>query len=209
MEKTRKQHWETIYETKKFEEVSWYQPVPEVSLTILSEFGFTNDKAIIDIGCGGSHFVDFLLKQNYTDISVLDISEKALQRVKNRLESKAKNVNWIASDITEFKSSKKYYFWHDRAVFHFLTEPNDVKKYAEIAADSISEKGIMVIGTFSKNGPLKCSGIEIKQYNEKEMSAVFERDFELVNFREIIHITPLQSEQHFIFCVFHKNDTKN
>ena len=204
MDKTRKQHWETIYETKKFEEVSWYQPVPEVSLTFISEFGVEKNRAIIDIGGGDSYFVDFLLKQNYTDISVLDISEKALQRVQNRLESKAENVNWIASDITEFKPSKKYDFWHDRAVFHFLTEPNDVKKYAEIAADNISEKGIMVIGTFSKNGPLKCSGIEIKQYNEKEMSAVFERNFELVNFREIIHNTPMQSEQHFIFCVFRK-----
>jgi 2-polyprenyl-3-methyl-5-hydroxy-6-metoxy-1,4-benzoquinol methylase len=204
MEKTRKQHWETIYETKKFEEVSWYQPVPEVGQTIISEFGVEKDKAIIDIGGGDSYLVDFLFNQNYTDISVLDISEKALQRVQNRLESKAEKVHWIASDITEFKPSKKFYFWHDRAVFHFLTDPNDVKKYAEIAADSISEKGIMVIGTFSKNGPLKCSGIEIKQYNEKEMSAVFERDFELVNFREIIHITPMQSEQHFIFCVFRK-----
>jgi 2-polyprenyl-3-methyl-5-hydroxy-6-metoxy-1,4-benzoquinol methylase len=204
MEKTRKQHWETIYETKKFEEVSWYQPVPEVSLTFISEFGVEKDRAIIDIGGGDSYLVDFLLNQNYTDISVLDISEKALQRVQNRLDSKAEKVHWIASDITEFKPSKKYDFWHDRAVFHFLTEPNDVKIYAEIAADSISEKGIMVIGTFSKNGPLKCSGIEIKQYNEKEMSTVFERDFELVNFREIIHITPMQSEQHFIFCVFRK-----
>jgi len=204
MEKTRKQHWETIYETKKFEEVSWYQAVPEVSLTILSEFGVEKDWAIIDIGGGDSYFVDFLLNQNYTDISVLDISEKALQRVQNRLESKAEKVHWIASDITEFKPSKKYDFWHDRAVFHFLTEPNDVKKYAEIAADSISEKGIMIIGTFSKNGPLKCSGIEIKQYDEKEMSAVFETDFELVNFRKIIHITPMQSGQHFIFCVFRK-----
>ena len=204
MEKTRKQHWETIYETKKFEEVSWYQLVPEVGQTIISEFGVEKDKAIIDIGGGDSYLVDFLINQNYTDISVLDISEKALLRVQNRLESKAEKVHWIASDITEFKPSKKFDFWHDRAVFHFLTDPNDVKKYAEIAADSISEKGIMVIGTFSKNGPLKCSGIEIKQYNEKEMSAVFERDFELVNFREIIHITPMQSEQHFIFCVFRK-----
>lgn len=204
MEKTRKQHWETIYETKKFEEVSWYQAVPEVSLSILSAFVEEKDSPIIDVGGGDSYLVDFLLKQNYTDISVLDISEKALQRAQNRLESKAKNINWIVSDITAFKPTNKFDFWHDRAVFHFLTEPNEVKKYAAIAADSISEKGIMVIGTFSKNGPLKCSGIDIKQYNEKEMSAVFEGDFELVDFREIIHITPMQSEQHFIFCVFRK-----
>ena len=200
----RKNHWNHVYDTKELKDVSWFQPKPETSLDFIHEFHVPKTSKIIDIGGGDSYFVDFLLKQNYTDISVLDISEKALQRVQNRLESKAKNVNWIASDITEFKSSKKYYFWHDRAVFHFLTEPSDIKKYAEIAADSISEKGIMVIGTFSKNGPLKCSGIEIKQYNEKEMSAVFERNFELVNFREIIHITPMQSEQHFIFCVFHK-----
>ena len=142
MEKTRKQHWETIYETKKFEEVSWYQAVPEVSLTILSEFGVEKDWAIIDIGGGDSYFVDFLLNQNYTDICVLDISEKALQRVQNRLESKAEKVHWIASDITEFKPSKKYDFWHDRAVFHFLTEPNDVKKYAEIAAFPFCQTGL-------------------------------------------------------------------
>ena len=130
MEKTRKQHWETIYETKKFEEVSWYQLVPEVGQTIISEFGVEKDKAIIDIGGGDSYLVDFLINQNYTDISVLDISEKALLRVQNRLESKAEKVHWIASDITEFKPSKKFDFWHDRAVFHFLTDPNDVKKYA-------------------------------------------------------------------------------
>lgn len=204
MEITRKQHWETIYSTKKLEEVSWYQPKPEFSLDLLNEYGCKPTDAIIDIGGGDSFLVDFLVKERFEALSVLDISENALLRAQNRLGTAADKVDWIVSDITEFKPKKQYDFWHDRAVFHFLTQPKDIKLYAENAAKSIKSAGVMIVGTFSEDGPLKCSGIEIKQYNEATMKTVFENDFEHLECREHVHTTPAQTQQHFIFCVFRR-----
>jgi len=204
METTRKQHWETIYTTKKFEEVSWYQPKPEFSLALLDEYEAKPTDAIIDIGGGDSFLVDFLLDRSFEDISVLDISENALQRAQNRLANNATKVHWIASDITQFEPKRTYDFWHDRAVFHFLTQPEDVRAYATNAAQGIRSGGILIVGTFSENGPIKCSGIEIKQYNEASMKAVFESDFEHLKCCEHLHTTPMNTEQHFIFCVFRK-----
>jgi ubiquinone/menaquinone biosynthesis C-methylase UbiE len=204
MQTTRKQHWETIYTTKKFEEVSWYQPKPEFSLSLLDEYQAKSTDAIIDIGGGDSFLVDFLLDRSFEDISVLDISENALQRAQNRLGTKANQVKWIVSDVTEFNPHDTYDFWHDRAVFHFLTQPEDIKAYATNAAKGIKSGGILIVGTFSENGPLKCSGIEIKQYNELTMKAVFENDFEPIVCKEHLHTTPSQSQQHFIFCVFRR-----
>lgn len=204
METTRKQHWETIYTTKKFEEVSWYQPKPEYSLSLLDEYQAKSTDAIIDIGGGDSFLVDFLLDRSFEDISVLDISENALQRAQNRLANTATKVHWIASDITQFEPKRTYDFWHDRAVFHFLTQPEDVKAYATNAAKGIKSGGILIVGTFSENGPLKCSGIEIKQYNEASMKAVFEADFEPLKCSNHLHTTPMNTEQHFIFCVFRR-----
>lgn len=204
METTRKQHWETIYTTKKFEEVSWYQPKPEFSLSLLDEYQAKSTDAIIDIGGGDSFLVDFLLNRSFEDISVLDISENALQRAQSRLANAATKVHWIASDITQFEPKRTYDFWHDRAVFHFLTQPEDVKAYATNAAKGIKSGGILIVGTFSENGPLKCSGIEIKQYNEASMKAVFEADFDTLKCSDHLHTTPMNTEQHFIFCVFRR-----
>jgi cyclopropane fatty-acyl-phospholipid synthase-like methyltransferase len=204
MEITRKQHWETIYSTKKLEEVSWYQPKPEFSLDLLNKYGCKPTDAIIDIGGGDSFLVDFLVKEQFEALSVLDISENALQRAQNRLGTVADKVDWIVSDITEFKPKKQYDFWHDRAVFHFLTQTEDIKLYAEKAANGIKTGGVMIVGTFSENGPLKCSGIEIKQYNESTMKAVFENDFEHLVCKMHIHTTPAQTQQQFIFCVFRR-----
>lgn len=204
MEMTRKQHWETIYSTKKVEEVSWYQPKPKFSLDLLNEYGCKPTDAIIDIGGGDGFLVDFLVKKRFEALSVLDISENALQRAQNRLGTVMDKVDWIVSDITEFKPKKQYDFWHDRAVFHFLTQPEDIKLYAQNAANGIKSGGVLIVGTFSEDGPLKCSGIEIKQYNEATMKTVFENDFEHLECREHVHTTPAQTQQHFIFCVFRR-----
>ena len=204
MEITRKQHWETIYSTKKSEEVSWYQTKPEFSLDLLNEYGCKPTDAIIDIGGGDSFLVDFLVKERFEAIAVLDISENALTRAQNRLGATADKVDWIVSDVTLFKSKKQYDFWHDRAVFHFLTQADDIKLYAANAAKSIKSGGVMIVGTFSEDGPLKCSVIEIKQYNESTMKAVFENDFEQVACKKHVHTTPAQKQQEFIFCVFRR-----
>lgn len=204
MEITRKEHWENIYTTKKLEEVSWYQPKPTLSLDFISAYTDSKTNAVIDIGGGDSFLVDNLLEDQYQDITVLDISGKALKRAQERLQSKSDLINWVETDITAFEPKQVYHIWHDRAVFHFLTQKQDIKKYAEIAASAVAKNGIMIIGTFSEKGPLKCSGIEIQQYTAQTMATIFQSDFECIETKEILHQTPMLTEQQFIFCLFRK-----
>src|SRR5690606_34717665 len=200
----RKNHWENIYETKTLKEVSWYQPTPETSLEFIQKMKLSKDAAIIDIGGGDSFLVDHLLDLGFSNISVLDISEKAIERAQKRLGTKAGLVKWIITDITEFKTKEKYGFWHDRAAFHFLTNQEDVKKYIEIAENSLNQNGVLFIGTFSENGPKKCSGIEIKQYSEESLKAIFQNSFSPIESFTIDHKTPFDTIQNFLFYGFRK-----
>ena len=200
----RKKHWENIYETKSLNEVSWYQPRPETSLEFITSNQLPLDAKIIDIGGGDSFLVDHLLELGYINISVLDISEKAIERAKKRLGENATKVNWIVSDICEFQTNEKYDFWHDRAVFHFLTKDSDIQNYLEKVAQFISEKGLLVIGTFSETGPLKCSGIEIKQYSIDDLKQQFSNNFDCLNCFKTDHKTPFDTIQSFTFCLFRK-----
>jgi trans-aconitate methyltransferase len=161
----RTTHWENIYDTKALTEVSWYQQKPTTSLEYieLTKIGF--DEAIIDIGGGDSLLVDYLLELGYTNVSVLDISSKAIERAEKRLGANAEKVKWIVSEITDFKPTERYKVWHDRAAFHFLTESNDIAIYQKTISNTLNEGGFAIVGTFSENGPKKCSGIEIKQYS--------------------------------------------
>jgi ubiquinone/menaquinone biosynthesis C-methylase UbiE len=174
---TLKDHWERIYATKKRDELSWTQNIPKTSLDFLHGFNLSKDSSIIDIGGGESNFVDFLLDEGFTDITVLDISEHALQKTKDRLGNKAHRVKWIVSDITKFRSKKKYHVWHDRATFHFLTTENQIGKYISLASALIDKNGFMTIGTFSENGPVKCSGLIIRQYSEQLLNSVLKVHF--------------------------------
>lgn len=200
----RKSHWENIYQTKKLEEVSWYQPNPETSLNFIRELGLPRDANIIDVGGGDSFFVDYLLELGYQNITVLDISESAINRAKKRLAGKVGNIKWIVSDINDFQPEMQYDFWHDRAAFHFLTNDKEVKKYVETAAQSVSRDGIVVLGTFSENGPKKCSGIEIKQYSEQGLEQAFQNHFEKIRCFTVNHETPFDTVQNFVFCSFRK-----
>ena len=201
----RKQHWENIYQTKSLDEVSWYQPKPETSLSFFKKYNISKNANIIDVGGGDSFLVDHLLALGYQNITVLDISEAAIERAKKRLAEKANLVEWIVSDITHFTPTKNYDVWHDRAAFHFLTDDNDKECYTEIITKNIAAKGILILGTFSKNGPKKCSGIEIQKYSEEKLSEQFEDGFEKVECFTINHQTPFNTLQNFIFCVFKKN----
>lgn len=200
----RKSHWENIYQTKKLEEVSWYQPNPETSLNFIRELGLPRDANIIDVGGGDSFFVDYLLELGYQNITVLDISESAINRAKKRLAGKVGNIKWIVSDINDFQPEMQYDFWHDRAAFHFLTNDKEVEKYVETAAQSVSRDGIVVLGTFSENGPKKCSGIEIKQYSEQGLEQAFQNHFEKIRCFTVNHETPFDTVQNFVFCSFRK-----
>lgn len=205
----RKQHWETIYENKDFKDVSWYQEKPETSLSFLEEFNVPLNAKIIDIGGGESFFVDHVLKLGYKDITVLDISEKAIKKAKSRLGDQAINVNWIVADASNFKSEVKYDFWHDRAAFHFFTEEKDINKYIKIIKKNITNEGVLILGTFSEQGPTKCSGIEIKQYSESSMNELLNKFFEKIKCITVDHKTPFETIQNFVFCSFRKLTLSN
>jgi SAM-dependent methyltransferase len=200
----RKGHWENIYNTKGLNEVSWYQPNPTTSLDFLKQFNVPLQAKIIDIGGGDSFLVDHLIELGYTDITVLDISAKALERAKKRLGKKADKVKWIEADIAEFNPTEQYDFWHDRAAFHFLTQEEEIKKYIHTVSEGLTSTGVLVLGTFSEQGPKKCSGIDIKQYSETSMSALLKNFFNKIRCITVDHQTPFETIQNFIFCSFKK-----
>jgi SAM-dependent methyltransferase len=199
-----KQHWENIYQTKAEEEVSWFQQYPKTSMEFLKLFKLPLTANIIDIGGGNSHFVDALLDKGYENIWVLDISASAIEKAKQRLGDKASKVHWIVSDVTEFQPHVQFDFWHDRAAFHFLTTEDKIHKYISIAEDSIRKGGYLILGTFSENGPKRCSGLDIKQYSEASMSSRFETSFERIKCIQEDHKTPFNTIQNFLFCSFRK-----
>jgi 2-polyprenyl-3-methyl-5-hydroxy-6-metoxy-1,4-benzoquinol methylase len=200
----RKKHWENIYSTKELENCSWFQPTPVTSLEFIEQSGITKTSKIIDIGGGDSFLADSLLEKGYTDITILDISEAALERAKQRLGNKADQIKWVVGDVASFAPSEKYDLWHDRAAFHFLTNQNDVNSYVVTAKYALNDRGIIVIGTFSENGPKKCSGIEIKQYSEEGLSKIFENDLQRLKCVNVDHPTPFNTTQNFTFCSFQK-----
>lgn len=198
----RKQHWETVYETKGDQEVSWYQEIPVTSLNLIDSLNLKKDYAIIDVGGGNSNLVVELSRKGFKNLSVLDISEKSLERTKLKLKQTAENVNWIVSDILEFQPSIKFSLWHDRATFHFLTEKEDIEKYVKLVEKAIKTDGFLIIATFSNTGPLKCSGLEITQYSKETLHGLFHDNFELIDAFDDVHKTPFETEQNFIYTVF-------
>ena len=201
----RKAHWENIYQTRKFEEVSWYQLRPTVSLEMIGKLIPDKSKSIIDIGGGDSFLVDYLLEAGYTDITVLDISAKAIERAKARLGDKATAVTWIVIDITNFKTDRQYDLWHDRAVFHFLGLEADKQAYIQNAKDGIKRNGHLIVATFSDTGPDKCSGIEISKYSTEDLKNTFTGCFENIECFNTDHETPSNKVQNFSFCSFLKS----
>ncbi|MBT8327483.1 MAG: class I SAM-dependent methyltransferase [Bacteroidia bacterium] len=194
----RKDHWEKIYTTKLPHEVSWTQDVPKTSLSLISELNLDPSVSIIDIGGGDGNFVDHLLELGYQNITVLDISEAAIERAKSRLGSKAKNVKWIVSDILEFKPNQMYNLWHDRAVFHFLTSEVEIDSYKQLVSANATN---IVLGTFATDGPLKCSGLAISQYNEEKIRETFSPPYRISKFVTQIHKTPFETTQNFVFAL--------
>jgi cyclopropane fatty-acyl-phospholipid synthase-like methyltransferase len=199
-----KEHWQTVYANKKLTEVSWYQPEPITAIEYLKELKISKDASIIDVGGGDGFFVDYLLEHNYSNITVLDISENAIRRAKERLGEKANTVNWIVSDITEFKSKQAFDFWYDRAVFHFLTSDQDIDSYVDNLSNCLSNSGKVTIGTFSERGPRKCSGLDIRQYTAQQLEEVLSKHFNCHSCRKIDHPTPFDTIQNFTFCSFVK-----
>lgn len=201
--KSTSQYWDKIYSNKQPNEVSWTQEVPKTSLDFIHSFNLSKTAKIIDIGGGDSKLADYLLAEGFENITVLDISAKALEKAKNRLGDKGQKVNWVVSDITEFKPDTTFDVWHDRATFHFLTTSDQVAKYMDTARKSVN--GYLTIGTFSENGPEKCSGLDIKQYSEETLTTQLQNGFEKLRCITEDHITPFDTTQNFLFCSFKRH----
>ena len=197
-----KKHWDKLYSTMQPNEVSWTQKFPKTSLDFIHSYHLPKTASIIDIGGGDSKLVDFLLDEGYEDVTVLDISEKALNKAKERLGYDASKVKWIVSDITKFEPIRMYDIWHDRATFHFLTSRQQVSEYLSHARKAI--KGYLTIGTFSVTGPDRCSGLPIKKYSEAELQEQLSNEFEKIKCVTEDHVTPFNTTQNFLFCSFRK-----
>ena len=198
-------HWENVYKTNSAEQVSWYQEQSSVSLKLITQCNLLKSANIIDVGCGASSLVLDLLKRGYSNLSVLDISEAALLKAKQQLGQLSAQVKWMCDDITQIELEDcKYHLWHDRAVFHFFTEAKQRQAYIKTLVTSLAEKGNFILSTFALDGPQKCSGLPIINYNQERLTALFAEYFELINFQEEVHKTPFDTEQKFIYCHFKK-----
>lgn len=198
----RKKHWETVYETKTDTDVGWFQENPNTSLKLINKYAANKNIHIIDIGGGNSFLTKMLFDQGYANLTVLDISDKAIERSKSRFGGNVNRLNWISSNVLDVDANQTYDIWHDRAVFHFLTSDDEIHKYAKIAANNIIQNGLLVLGTFSVNGPTTCSGLPITQYDNDKLMQVFTENFVLVESFRLDHITPSGNPQNFIWAVY-------
>jgi 2-polyprenyl-3-methyl-5-hydroxy-6-metoxy-1,4-benzoquinol methylase len=202
----KKKHWESVYQNKDFKDVSWFQDVPKTSIEFLESLQLPKTAKIIDIGGGESRFVNYLLEKGFKNISVLDISATAIEKKKRELGDEiSSQITWIVSDVVDFQPVEQYDFWHDRATFHFLTDPNDVAHYVQTVQQFVAPEGALILSTFTENGPTKCSGLPIQQYSETTLTERVEAFFTKIKCVIVDHITPFATVQNFIFCSFRRN----
>lgn len=200
-----KSHWENIYETKDTTQVSWFQQHPELSFQFIEQTRLDKAAHIIDVGGGASTLVDDLIANGYENVTVLDTSTAALQVAKQRLGSAASKVTWLEADITAAGLPTQFYdLWHDRAVFHFLTNPIDRANYIATVRRSVKTGGHVIVATFGLEGPLRCSGLQVIRYSPDSLHDEFGNDFELVDATEELHQTPFGTEQQFVYCYCRK-----
>lgn len=201
---SNKDHWEKIYSTKEIDGVSWYQETPTTSLNIIDSLKLNLNTSIIDIGAGKSFLADNLLDLGYNDITILDISKNALNEVTRRVGKKNHKIKCIESNVIDLSSGQKYDVWHDRAVFHFITNNQEREKYLDLLNSSLNKDGCLIIGTFSEDGPLKCSGLEVQRYSVKDLRELLKSNFKFIDGFKEIHDTPFNTSQSFTFCTFKK-----
>ena len=200
----RSSHWDRVYATKGEAEVSWFQDSPSTSLAMIRAANSEREAAIVDIGGGASRLVDVLLQDGYRNVSVLDLSANALDAAKKRIGTAASMVDWIVADATTWQPAKTYDVWHDRAAFHFLTDPRDRAAYVERLRSAVAPNGHVIIATFAPDGPEKCSGLPVQRHDSASLAAELGPDFELVETRSETHQTPWNSTQAFQFSRFRR-----
>ena len=200
----RRIHWENVYQTNGERDVSWFQETPRLSLEFIQSAGLKSDEPIIDIGGGASRLVDALLDAKFENITVLDISEKALATSKARLGERSAKVSWVVSDATFWQPAGTYAVWHDRAAFHFLTDPNNRAAYVERLLRAVRPGGHVIIGTFALDGPEKCSGLPVVRYDAASLAALLGTAFDFLDSRNDVHQTPMGAIQRFQFSCFRR-----
>jgi SAM-dependent methyltransferase len=198
----RKAHWEKVFAEKAPNEVSWYQARPEISLAMIQATGAGKEARIIDVGGGASAHVDYLLDTGYRYVTVLDISGGAIRMARRRLGERANTVAWLERDITLGPLGQKFNIWHDRAVFHFLTDAEDLDRYLATLNDTLSPGGQLIIATFAPDGPRRCSGLKTKRYSVQDLCETLGQDYSLQETISEAHKTPSGAIQHFIYCRF-------
>lgn len=194
-------HWNKVF-NHSISIHSWSQDIPRTTLAIIASLNLNKDASIIDMGAGDSKLVDHLLDLGYTNITVLDISINAIEASKKRLGEKGYSVKWIVANFLEFKPEDKYDLWIDRAAFHFLIDINSINQYSALAKRFIKDNGYLLLSTFSDQGPDKCSGLEIKQYGKRELTKIFEENFNRERCIIEDHFTQMNVKQNFIYCLF-------
>lgn len=196
-----KTHWEKVYKTKAPESVSWYRPHLETSLGLIGRAAKARSAAIIDVGGGESTLIDDLLLGGYSNLTVLDISQTAIDVNRKRLGLAAAQVRWLVADITEIELPiGSYDLWHDRAVFHFLTAPEPRIAYVRQVARSVKPGGHVIVSTFGSQGPMRCSGLEVMRYDAESLHGEFGARFRLVESSKELHRTPVGTTQQFLYC---------
>jgi SAM-dependent methyltransferase len=196
----RRQHWESIYRNKPADQVGWFQPHAASSLRLIQGCA-DKDAQIIDVGGGASVLVDNLLDAGYRNLTVLDLAESALAASRVRLGARAASVQWIAADITRAElPAARYDVWHDRAVFHFLTDPADRERYVAQVLKSVKPGGRIIVAAFGPGGPLQCSGLDVVRYDPAALHAEFGAPFRLLGHESEVHQTPSGQEQEFVYC---------
>lgn len=196
----RQRHWEAIYQRTTPENLSWYQNETLVSSELIASVCLSREAAVIDVGGGASVLVDWLIREGYRDITVLDISPAALAASRTRLGNLAVDVTWREADVTLYEPKQQHSLWHDRAVFHFLTEASDREKYREVLKRSVLPGGDVIVATFGFDGPKRCSGLDVVRYDAESLAAEFGPAFRLLHVRHEVHRTPQLMEQQFTYC---------
>ena len=202
---TTRSHWEGIYETTVPTKVGWYQSHPAMSRKLITSAGVGKECAIIDVGGGASLLIDELLHDGFGDLAGLDISAAALEYARSRLGKRSQLVTWINEDVTRFSPTRRFDLWHDRAVFHFLTERSDRENYVKALKRALAPGGHLVIGTFAPEGPPKCSGLDVVRYSTESLGETLGPTFALVRSASETHVTPSGTEQRYLFCLFGNN----
>jgi ubiquinone/menaquinone biosynthesis C-methylase UbiE len=202
---TRKEHWDSVYAAKAPRELTWFREHLDTSLRMIRNTGAVKDAAIIDVGGGNSTLVDDLLEGGSVDVSVLDISSKAISDSKERVGERGDDVEWIVADITKIElPPDRYDIWHDRAVFHFLTDDEDRRRYVDLVMRSLKRGGHIIVASFSLDGPQKCSGLDVMRYSPETMHDEFGDTFRLVESIPETHIAPSGKIQDFVYCYCRK-----